>query len=167
MLMRGKLHVEVFDENFPGETPEGASMLVARARTAVNRRFQSGAAQPSHIMVDRGRGFYSISTGRITYQFEAALREHSFTNLMGDDAGVQPGHMQEIMLHETAVAWIRGKLVQTLPAQCWLETRKQYESRLKRDVDDINAQFDVAGLCFGLPDRLCELVSNKGGRLRQ
>ena len=38
LLMRGKLHVVVFDMDYPGETPEGADALVAGVRGAVNKR---------------------------------------------------------------------------------------------------------------------------------
>ena len=44
VLMRGKLHVEVFDDNYPGETEDGAEVLVAKVRAAVSRRFQGDAA---------------------------------------------------------------------------------------------------------------------------
>ena len=41
MLSRGKLHVDVFDENFAGETAEGAAELVTKVRSALNvRRMQ-------------------------------------------------------------------------------------------------------------------------------
>ena len=40
VLTRGKLHVELLGDNFPGETQEGAAMLVARVRAALNVRFQ-------------------------------------------------------------------------------------------------------------------------------
>ena len=42
VLMRGRLHVEVFDSDFPGECEEGAAILVAKVRAAVNLRFQAG-----------------------------------------------------------------------------------------------------------------------------
>ena len=42
--MRGKLHVEVFDDSYPGETEDGAEVLVAKVRAAVSRRFQGDAA---------------------------------------------------------------------------------------------------------------------------
>ena len=118
-------------------------------------------------MTDRGRGFYAIATGKITSQFRSALREHGLSNMMGDDASVQPGHMQEVMLHETAVAWIRWRLAQTTPAQCWRESRAEYEARLKRVVVDINANLDVEGLCYGLPKRLAKIIAAKGGRLKE
>jgi hypothetical protein len=167
MLMRGKLHVEVFDEGFPGETPEGAARLVARVRGAVNCRFQGDATKPDRVMVDRGRGFYAIANGKITSHYRDALREHGLTNMMGADASVQPGQMQEVMLHETAVAWIRWRLTQTTPAQCWLESRAEYEARLKRVIADINANLNVKELCYGLPKRLEKLISVEGGRLKE
>ena len=75
--------------------------------------------------------------------------------------------MQEVMLHETAVAWIRHRLTQTTPPQAWRETRLEYEARLKRVVADINATADVEGLCHGLPKRLDKLISSGGGRLTE
>ncbi len=163
--MRGKLHVEVFDNDYPGETPEGAEILVGRARGAVNKRFQGDAVKPEFLMVDRGRGFYNIATGKITQKYKDAVQAHGFTNLMGDDAKVQPGHMQEILLHETAVAWIRWRLTLTTPKQCWLETRAQYTTRIKGVVDDIDANLDVEGLCRDLPQRLDDVIEAKGGRI--
>ncbi len=35
VLARGKLHVELLSEDFPGETPEGAAELVEKVRKAV------------------------------------------------------------------------------------------------------------------------------------
>ena len=167
MLMRGKLHVEVFDESFQGETPEGAKRLVARVRSAVNCRFQGQATQPDRVMVDRGRGFYAIATGKIAAPYRDALQENGLTNMMGEDASIQPGHMQEVMLHETAVDWMRWRLTQTTPAKCWLESRPEYEARLKKIVADINENLDVEGLCYGLPKRLQKIIAAGGGRLKE
>ena len=95
------------------------------------------------------------------------MREHGFSNMMGDSAAVQPGHMQEVMLHETAVAWIRCRLTKTTPSKSWLESRDAYEARLKRVVASINVELDVKGLCFKLPDRLGRLIAAGGGRLKE
>ena len=165
VLMRGKLHVVVFDSNYPGETPEGAEALVAGVRGAVNKRFQGGATKPDTLMVDRGRGFYNTATGNVTKKYQAALRDHGFNNMMGDNASAQPGHMQEVLLHETAVSWIRLRLAATTPRKPWLETRGEYASRLRRVVDDINANLDVEGLCKGLLKRLDLVIKAKGGRI--
>ena len=45
---------------------------------------------------------------------------------MGDDASVQPGRMQEVILHETAVARIRGRLTSTAPSEPWLCPDRRY-----------------------------------------
>ena len=96
-----------------------------------------------------------------------ALRDHNLTNTMGDDARIQPGHMQEVLLHETAVAWIRYRLTQTTPPQCWLETREEYTTRIKGVVEDINRNLDVAGLCNDFPERLQQLIDSGGDRLKE
>ena len=116
-------------------------------------------------MVDRGRGFYNNATGNVTKKYQEALREHGFKNMMGDNASAQPGHMQEVLLHETAVSWIRLRLAATVPSKPWLETRGEYASRLRRVVDDINTNSDVEGLCKGLLKRLDLVIEAKGGRI--
>ena len=129
MLARGKLHVDVFDENFPGETAEGAAEMVAKVRSALNVRFQSAASQPEFLFTDRGRGFYLPNSGVITTQYKQALADHGLQAFMGDDASVQPGSMQDFLLHETAVSWLRHRLAESTPMKCWKETRPEYGRR--------------------------------------
>ena len=85
--------------------------------------------------------------------------------MMGDNASAQPGHMQEVLLHETAVSWIRLRLAATVPGKPWLETRGESASRLRRVVDDININLDVEGLCKGPLKRLDLAIEAKGGRI--
>jgi hypothetical protein len=73
VLAHGKLHVEILDEDFPGEVPAGGAILVEKVRAALNVRFRTGA--PSILFVDRGKGFYDPGHGRILHQFKAALRD--------------------------------------------------------------------------------------------
>ena len=47
---------------------------------------------------------YNSGNGHITAGYKQALRDHSLRAFMGDDASEQPGELQELMLHETAVA---------------------------------------------------------------
>ena len=84
---------------------------------------------------------------------------------MGDDASLQPGALQEVMLHETAVAWCRYKLARCLPARPWLETPEEYRARLKAAVAEVNATHDVDSLCKELPARVAQLILAEGGRL--
>ena len=41
--------------------------------------------------------------GPSSQKCKEALREHEFQNMMGDNASAQPGRMQEVLVHETAV----------------------------------------------------------------
>ena len=74
-----------------------------------------------------------------------------------------------MMLHETAVSWMRRRLARTLPAKPWEETRQEYASRLKACCDEINRDLDVGALCRAFPRRIQNLVQKKkkkGGRLK-
>ena len=166
VLTRGKLHVEVFDDTFPGENPRGASVLVAKVRAAVNVRFQSDPTPPRTLWTDRGKGFYATSNGKITPEFKQALSDHQFKAIFNDDASIQPGRLQEIMLHETAIAWIRLRLAKSVPKNPWEETREEYTARLKACVADINLHLNVDGLCRALPHRINTLVDRQGDRLK-
>ncbi len=164
VLSRGKLHVEVLGDGFPGEAEAGAAILVAKVRAALNIRFQSGG-QPATIFVDRGRGFWHIGTGRITVGFRNALAEHGLRTFYGDDGSAQPGNLQEVLLHETAVSWIRHREVTTRPPMPWQETVEDYGARLRAVVQDINDHLDVEGLCKALPKRIQQLRDAEGDRI--
>ena len=166
ILTKGKLHIEPLPDDFPGETPAGAAIMVARVRAALNVRFQSSSA-PRVLFTDRGNGFFNAGTGAITDGYRSALREHKLRSFFKDNAAVQPGELQEIMLHETAVAWMRQRLVKTRPKQAWTETLEDYRSRLKTCAAYINEHYNVDGLCRDLPTRLLELEEASGDRLRK
>lgn len=93
------------------------------------------------------------------------LREHGLRTVMGEDAGKQPGQLQEMLLHETAVSWLRRRLGRSVPAECWKETREQYGARLKRCCDQVNQELDVDDLCRAFPMRCKKLDEAEGGRL--
>ena len=162
VLSRGKLHVVTFEDDFPGEEPAGAKVLVKKLLVAVSLRFCKSPSKPTWVFVDRGKGFYNPGHGKITPEFRDALSECCFKAFWGDDASVQPGHMQEIMLHETAVSWLRHRLTLTAPADAWEETPAQYAARLRRCCADINSTLDVAGLCRDFPNRIQTLFDKKG-----
>ena len=140
---------------------------MSKVRAAINVRFQGGASKPDMVWTDRGKGFYSLCNGAITAAYKQALRAHHLKPAMGDDASLQPGNLQELMLHETSVAWIRDGLAKSVPAKAWEEPREQYEARLKRIVGEINGKNDVEGLCRSFLARIDKLVAGEGGRLRE
>ena len=164
VLTRNKLHVEILGTDFPGDVPEGMHLLVAKVRAAINIRFQDND-KPDVLFVDRGKGFFNPRTAQVTPQFKDAAATHGFRIFMRDNARLQPGNLQEAMLHETAVGWMRKRLAVTVPANPWLETVEEYSARLKSCCAYINSNHDVAGLADDLLERVDKLVAAKGGRL--
>ena len=167
VLTRGKLHVIVFDEAFPGENAEGAKVLVPKVAAALQARFPQARRKPGVVFVDRGKGFYNTKTGRITTGFREALDEAGLEAFWGDNAAAQPGHMQELMLHETAVAWLRNRLEATVPKKSWEETPAAFGARLRTCCAYINRHHDVRGLCRAFLRRVEDLQAVKGGRLKE
>ncbi len=165
VLARGKLHVELLSEDFPGETPDGAAELVEKVRKALSKRFPHGP-QPRVLFTDRGKGFFATCNGKVTEPFAGALRRAKLQAFMGTCAAQQPGALQEVMLHETAVAWLRACLTSSTPAAPWLETREEHAARLRHAVDYCNANYDVDALCRALPTRLERIVDAEGDKLR-
>ena len=166
VLVRGKLHVVYFGKCFPGETPEGAALIVNKLPGVLATRFPN-EAKPKVVMTDRGQGFFDKITGQQTPHYGAALEAAGLRALAGHDASGQPGNLQDLMLHETAVAWVRWHLQRTLPRRPWDETCEEYGQRLNRVCAKVNAQYDVAGLCREFPSRIAKLVLKEGDRLRK
>ena len=160
ILARGKLHIEVLPDDFPGDVEEGMAAFVARVRAGLNARFPDGG--PKQLFTDRGNGFYGSGSGAMTDSYRAALKANKLNAFMGTSASMQPGCLQEVMLHETAMAWVRIRLAKTVPKNCWTESVADYHKRLKACCADINATHNVDGLCRELPLRVQMLVDNKG-----
>ena len=57
MLVRGKLHVEVFPADYPGENPLGAEWAAEKLGPILNKRFPNGS-KPKFVMTDKGKCFY-------------------------------------------------------------------------------------------------------------
>ena len=165
VLARGKLHLVCLGSAFPGETPAGAAQVVTKVRAALNVRFQAGN-QPTVVFTDRGQGFFALKTGRITPEYKAALQEDGLRAFMGEDASRQPGDLKELMLHETAMAWVAERLKVTRPAKPWEETEVAFGERLREVAEYINKNHDVTSLCNNFLKRVRALRDAKGDRLR-
>ena len=167
ILACGKLHVEVLPEDFSGENPSGAEVLVQKVRAALNIRFQGGGQQaPKVVWTDRGKGFFD-GAGKITAKYKSALRDNDLKAFWGDDASAQPGKLQEVHLHETAVSWLRYQLMISVPNVEWKETREEYAVRLKACCAKINQSYDVDGLCRAFPRRIQALIDSQGDRINK
>ena len=115
------------------------------------------------MFTDRGQGFYTIKGGRITHEYKAALEEHELKAYNKEDASLQPGSLQEVMLHETAVAWVRNREKVTQPREPWKETTQEFAARLRIISQYIN---DHYGHAEG--DRILKWVGEfLKGKLRQ
>ena len=117
------------------------------------------------LFTDRGNGFYNAGSGAITEEYRGALRRHNLRAFFLADASAQPGQLHEVMLHETAVSWMRDRLAKTLPKRCWEETLEAYRARLQACSAQINSACDVDGLCRELPSRVKDLDRRQGDRL--
>ena len=83
----------------------------------------------------------------------------------GDNAGIQPGNLQEVMLHETSVAWIRRRETVTQTREPWTETVEAFGIRLKGICQYINDNYEVEDLCRELPERIQEVIDEDGDRI--
>ena len=97
----------------------------------------------------------------------AALEENNLSAFMGADATRQPGDLKDLMLHETAVAWLDDRLTVTTPSAAWDESVDAFGSRLKQACEYINANHEVENLCRELPQRLLTLRQKEGARLKK
>ena len=139
---------------------------MAKVRASLNIRFR-GDDQPNIVFTDRGQGFYNIKGGRITAEYEEALRINGLTDFNKGNGSVQPGDLKDLMLHETAVSWITAQLTKMTPAKPWGETVDEFGERLRLAAEHINANFNVEGLCWELPQRLDALCAKQGDRLKK
>ena len=164
ILAQGKLHVVILGEDFLGDNTEGAGVLVGKVRAALNIRFPN-TEPPTYLVVDRGEGFWATNSRKTNPVFKAALQEHSLKTYYEDCAAIQPGEMQELLLHETAVSWIRYREARNRMPKPWEETEEQFACRLRGIVQDINDTLNVDGLCRALPARIAKLIEREGGRI--
>ena len=100
------------------------------------------------MFVDRGQGFYNGRGGQITKDFKEALAQNSLEAYYPDNASAQPGNLQEVMLHETAVSWIRKREGITRSTEPWKETVPEFAKRMRAIAQDVNA-FTDPGKCQG------------------
>ena len=72
-----------------------------------------------------------------------------------------------MLLHETAVAWVRLQQTRTTPKKPWEETREAFGTRLREIARRINATYNVTGLCRSFPDRSQRLIDAGGDNIKK
>ena len=137
---------------------------MAAVRKGVAIRFRS-QSKPTALFLDRGRAFFNTVTAKTTPELALALEGTGLETFWRGDASMQPGYCADIMLHETAVSWIRHLLASTVPKAPRKETRAEYGARLRRAVAEINLHHSAVGLCDSLLSHLAELKRLDGDRL--
>ena len=106
-----------------------------------------------------------LPASAITCGYREALQAHGLKAFFGHSAAIQPGKLQEVLLHETSVAWMRLRRTKTLPRRPWDETVEEYRARLKVCAAYANERYNIESLCRALPQRLRLLRERKGDRL--
>ena len=106
VLARGKLHIEVFNAEFPGENGAGAAFAAEKLRPILNVRFGWQPSKPKIVFTDKSKCFYHGTTGKIRDGWKDAIKKAGLKTFFGDDATEQPGTLGDFLLHETAVAWV-------------------------------------------------------------
>ena len=119
--------------------------------------------EPSEVIfTDNGRGLYGMATSEVKPEYQEAVNKYKFPAVAVEDASVQPGNLQEGMLHVTAISWVRIRLRKTLPKSPWKETEPDYVKRLKAAATYFNENYNVTDLKLELPAR----VAADGGRIK-
>ena len=104
--------------------------------------------------------------GQAVYQYAEAVEKAGFHLFWGPSAKKQSPDLGDVLLHETAVSWVRRRLRRSKPQVLpWLETREQWVARLRKVVREVNKDCDAKGLCCEFPARLEDLKARDGDRL--
>ena len=122
VVTRGVVHVEARPEDWKLDG-EGLADFVQRLPDALRHMLGPDARLPRMLFTDRGTGMYS-SAGKVVGAHRRAVQARGFHLYWGDDASQQSPDMGDLLLHETAVAWFRQRMMKERPAVLpWLETQ--------------------------------------------
>ena len=128
--------------------------------------------KPRTIFSDRGPGFYHKCTGYITGEYDTVCRLNNFVPGAGlnskEGPRAQSPDIPDVLLHETAIAWLKRLVDDSTPAKPWLESPDQLKQRILNEVRYVNRNYEVKRLCKEFPQRLQDLVHvTKGDRLNK
>ena len=164
VLARGRMAIEMLPEDW-ALNGDGMAHVVASLPGVLRRMLGPGSTLPRTLFTDRGTGMYS-PMGMVVHAYADAVASAGFRLYWGANAAEQAPDMGDLLLHETAVAWFRGKMRRTKPTVVpWEETRAQWAARASRCVKAINSEYNAKGLCAEFPARLRKCMENEGERL--
>ncbi len=163
-LTRGQVGVDILPEDWTLDGP-GMATVVRRLEERLRDMLDADCSLPGVIMSDRGAGMFAPS-GLVVAAYEQAVRDCNFRLLWGADAKQQSPDMPDLLLHETAVGWLRGVLRRTKPeVKPWLETPAQWSRWVMKALDEVDHNYDAEGLCQQFSDRVEECFAAEGERL--
>ena len=164
ILARGQIGVDILPEDWVLDG-EGMAMVIRRLTGRLRDMLGAEARLPRVLMTDRGTGMYAPS-GQAVRAFENAAAMNKFRLLWGSDAKQQAPDMPDLLLHETAVSWLRNVLRRTKP-ECppWKESLVQWSRRMLQAVAETNLMHDVESLCNQFPSRVDDCLAADGERI--
>ena len=141
-----------------------SAQLVEKVRSVLNICFQ-GRTQPTTLFTDKGCGFFHIN-GKITDEYKQAQDDHKLKAYYSAKSD-QPGNLQEVLLHETVVSWVRAHEAVTVPKEPWNETPEEFAGRLRDICRYINRNYDVSGVCKSFPKCVQKVVDADGDKINK
>lgn len=168
VLTRGMVRIEVMGSKWQ-QTGAGVASFVERLPGILGDMVPAGDALPRVVVSDRGPGLYQGSTGHIVHAYSSALHEQGFRPFAGTDASSQPADIPDVLVHETAVAWVRNYLRRRPFSRSGSLDFQEQKLRevLSQCQQHINSNYKVDDLCRAFPKRLRRLVhETHGDRLR-
>ena len=164
ILARGVVGVDILPMDWALDG-DGMATVVRRLEERLRDMLGDDVRLPRVLMSDRGTGMYAPA-GQVVAAYDHAVRECNFRTFWGPDAKKQSPDMPDLLLHETAVSWLRGVLRRTKPVVApWLGTPEQWPRRMMTALDEVNRNNDVESLCMQFPDRVDECFAAEGARL--
>jgi hypothetical protein len=147
---------------------DGQAVVVAMWPGIFKKMLGRDATYPDHVFTDRGPGYYHPSSGTINAEYLASLTEKGITPWAGEHSKWQPPDLPDVLLHETAVSWVRKYLKQH-PVKLVAnmdENIRRVKDLLQEACVHINTYYEVDDLCNSFSKRLNKLVAKEGERLK-
>ena len=164
VLARGKVAIEMLPEGWTVDS-KGVAHATRLLPRILRRMLGEGAPLPRVLFTDRGTGMYTPN-GHICRAYGNAVKAAGFRTYWGANASMQSADMGDLLLHETAVAWLRNRMRRERPVVLpWSETRAQWADRAARCERYINENYDAPGLCRRFPSRLRTCREREGDRI--
>ena len=144
VLAQGQVHIHVVGSQWTQDARGQAQMVTALPKV-LKKMLGSEADMPDVIFTDRGPGFYHPSSGTVCPEYYEALQQAGLKPWAGENAKWQPPDIPDLLLHETAVAWVR-KFMKQHPVKLGTNMERNISNlveKLKEAEDHINTYYEV------------------------